>query len=71
MPWKAIGVAARPSGGLRGDLGVVFSDAGGSRSVLRTYYANKDTAIVNDIPSEARLAPHKWVRIEFPPEAKP
>ena len=47
-------------------LGLVFSDRGGSRNVLRTCYANRDTAIVNDIPSEARLHPNKWgiLRVE-------
>lgn len=44
----------------KGDVGVIFSDAGGSRNVLRACYFNKDTAIVNDIPTEARLTPHQW-----------
>ncbi len=66
VPLSALGW--RPEAGLvtRGDVGVIFSDAGGSRNVLRLYYANKETAIVNDIPSEARLTPDKWgvLRVE-------
>lgn len=51
---------------LKGDVGVIYSDAGGSRNAFRLDYANKDTAIVNDIPSEARLEPSKWglIRVE-------
>jgi hypothetical protein len=66
VPLKAIGFAPKPGTMTRGDVGVIFSDPGGSRNVLRAYYANKDTAIVNDIPSEVRLTPDKWgvLRIE-------
>ena len=66
VPLKDIGFAPKPGLITRGDLGVIFSDPGGSRNVLRAYYFNKDTAIVNDIPSEVRLAPDKWgiVKVE-------
>ena len=66
IPLKVIGCSPKPGTITKGDLGVIFSDPGGSRNVLRAYYANKDTAIVNDIPSEARLEPRKWgvVRVE-------
>jgi hypothetical protein len=60
VPLKDMGFQPVPGSFTRGDLGVIFSDPGGSRNVLRIYYANKDTAIVNDIPSEARLEPQKW-----------
>jgi len=66
VPLKDIGFAPKPGLTTRGDVGVIFSDPGGSRNVLRAYHANRDTAIVNDIPSEARLAPDKWgiLRVE-------
>ncbi|HUT37618.1 MAG TPA: FlgD immunoglobulin-like domain containing protein [Planctomycetota bacterium] len=66
VPLREIGFAPKPGLATRGDVGVIFSDPGGSRNVLRAYHANKDTAIVNDIPSEARLAPDKWgiLRVE-------
>ena len=60
VPLEAIGFAPRPGLVLKADLGVIFSDPGGHRNVLRAYYANKQAAVVNDIPSEARLEPHKW-----------
>jgi len=60
LPLKALRFAPRPGTTTRGDVGVIFSDAAGSRAVLRLYYANKDTAIVDDIPTQARLEPLKW-----------
>jgi len=60
VPLDAVGLAPARGTVLRGDVGVLFSDPGGSRTVLRAYYANRETAIVNDIPSEARLQPHRW-----------
>ncbi|MBN2449150.1 MAG: hypothetical protein JXR77_02105 [Lentisphaeria bacterium] len=66
VPLAAIGLAPRAGDLLRGDVGVVFSDPGGNRNVLRLYHANRETAIVNDIPSEARLTPQHWgvIRVE-------
>ena len=66
VPLSALGWNPAATPLTRGDVGVIFSDSGGSRNVLRLYYANRDTAIVNDIPSEARLTPDKWgiVKVE-------
>jgi hypothetical protein len=66
VPLAELGLKPVPGTALRGDLGVIFSDAGGSRNALRAYRFNSDTAIVNDIPSEARLQPAQWgaVRVE-------
>ena len=60
VPLAAIGLRPQPGATLRGDVGVIDSDAGGSRNVLRTRYGDQDVAIVNDIPSEARLNPTNW-----------
>lgn len=67
VPLANLSFAPRPGLFTRGDAGVIFSDPGGSRDVLRAYYANRDTAIVNDIPSEARLDPHRWGAVEVAP----
>jgi sugar lactone lactonase YvrE len=64
VPWRELG--GRPPAGakLRGDLGVIWSDAGGSRNVFRCALFNTDTAITNDLPSEARLQPAGWGVLE-------
>jgi hypothetical protein len=64
VPLAAVGLVPQPGTLLRGDVGVLFSDPGGSRTVLRAYYANRRTAIVNDIPSEARLEPQRWALLK-------
>jgi hypothetical protein len=66
VPLSAIGFTPEAGALTKGDVGVVYSDAGGTRNVLRIDYANKETAIVNDIPTEARLQPHHWgvVRVQ-------
>lgn len=57
----------KPGTPLRGDVGVLFGTEGGGRTILRSYYANKDTMVVEDVPSEARLAPANWTVMEVKP----
>jgi hypothetical protein len=66
VPLAALGLTPAAGTLLKGDIGVIFSDAGGARNVLRVDYANRDTGVVNDIPTEARLQPQKWgvIRVE-------
>lgn len=67
IPWTAIGLAPPAAGeALRGDMGVLFSDPSGARTIRRRYLFNHETGIVDDIPSEARLTPQRWGRVQFP-----
>jgi sugar lactone lactonase YvrE len=50
---------------LIGDVGVIFGSESGNGARLRLYWANKETAITSDIPSEAALAPANWGRFRF------
>jgi hypothetical protein len=52
---------------IRGDIGLLRGE--GERTVERVYWSNDDTAIVSDVPSEARLQPANWG--EFHLMAKP
>jgi len=61
---SAIGFTPAPGAVTRGDLGVLFSDAGGSRTIRRVYVANRDTSVTDDIPAEVRLEPAKWATLE-------
>jgi hypothetical protein len=60
VPLAAIPLPLTAGRPLRGDVGVLFSDASGTATVLRAYYYNRDTAVVNDLPTEARLVPARW-----------
>jgi len=60
IPLEALGL--KPAAGmvLRGDVGFISSDADGRINTARTYWANKATNLVNDLPHEAWLWPHAW-----------
>jgi hypothetical protein len=64
VPWNEIGFVPAAGVKTRGDVGVLFGTDGGGRTILRAYAANKDTAIVEDVPSEARLVPAQWTTME-------
>ena len=48
---------------IKGDLGVLRGD--GTTTLSRTYWSNKATAIVSDVPSEAQLTPSLWGTLTF------
>ena len=50
---------------MRGDLGFISSDEAGTINSARTYWANKDTNLVNDLPQEAWLYPATWGLLTF------
>lgn len=68
IPWAELGLAP-PTGGdtLRGDVGILFSDPSGTKTIRRRYLFNAETGIVDDVPSEVRLAPQRWGGIRFAP----
>lgn len=43
---------------IKGDLGILRGD--GEQTIARTYWSNKATSIVSDVPSEAELTPAQW-----------
>ena len=61
IPWADLGMAAPAKGSkLQGDLGVILSDKAGSQAVRSCYLFNRDTGVVNDIPSEVRVVTPNW-----------
>jgi hypothetical protein len=66
VPLKAIGLAAPAAGqAIRGDLGVIYSDAQGRTNAARTYWCNPNTNLVSDLPLEAWLYPATWGELTF------
>ena len=49
----------------RGDVGRVMGDQTGTAASARVYWANKNTAILSDLPSEAALQPRLWGLLRF------
>jgi hypothetical protein len=49
----------------RGDVGRIYGDATATRAARREYWANKNTHIMSDLPSEAMLQPSLWGVFRF------
>ena len=60
IPWKTLGIVPQAGLQLKGDLGVLRGDAGGTQTIARQYWSNKATGLVNDVPGEADLTPELW-----------
>ncbi|MCY3017696.1 MAG: hypothetical protein NTW87_01515 [Planctomycetota bacterium] len=63
LPLAALGVMLRPNLALRGDVGVTHGDPGGVRTRLRTYWANQQTGLVDDVVFELQITPRNWGEI--------
>jgi hypothetical protein len=50
---------------LRGDFGVIYGDSAGSMDLLRSYWSNQATGLVNDIPGEVSITPRLWGTLNF------
>jgi len=67
-PFALLDAASRPdaprrdwrSEGLRADVGAIYGDADGKIDMLRTYWADKETGLVNDVPGEIIPNPKAW-----------
>ena len=66
VPLKALGIG-RPAAGrtIRGDVGVIFSDAQGRSDAARMYWSNPHTNLTSDLPLEAWLYPATWGELTF------
>jgi hypothetical protein len=60
IPWKLLGIVPKSGLKLKADFGILFANDGGTITVSRQYWCNKETGLVNDIPGEADLAPDHW-----------
>ena len=66
LPLRELGLeSAAPGVVLRGDLGVIYSDEAGRANVLRSYWANPSTGLVNDVPGETMINPSLWGTLRF------
>jgi len=65
VPWKDLNLEPKPGLKLKGDVGLLFADSGGTLTVSRQYWSNKSTGLVNDVPGEADLVPAAWGEIDL------
>lgn len=67
VPLAELGLNPANAGDLSGVLGVIFSNPAGTNRVARLYWHDKETDLVSDVPSEARLDPARWGKIVMEP----
>lgn len=69
VPLADLGWTPRPGQTYRGDVGVIHGDDAGTVNLLRSYWSNDATGLVNDVPGEIMLSPSHWgeLRMEDAP----
>lgn len=67
IPLSELGVDSATLKGrtLAGDFGVIFGDRDGKVNLSRSYWSNKSTGLVNDIPGEIIPPVGNWGNIKF------
>jgi hypothetical protein len=65
IPLADLGLPVRQSAILKGDFGVIYGDDAGSIDLLRSYWSNQATGLVNDVPGEIMLNPKLWGALRF------
>ena len=60
IPWTTLSI--NPSTGLkiRGDIGLLFGDGSDSHTAQRVHWVDRETNVVNDVPTEAEFFPTRW-----------
>jgi len=60
VPWSVIGVQPAAGLKLKGDVGVIFGNEGGTRNFVRSMWSDKTpaTGVNNDVPTEMRIHPN-------------
>lgn len=60
LGWKPINKQT-----IAGDIGVIYADDTGTKNIMRSYWANKQTGLVSDIAVEATFTPSQWGKISI------
>jgi hypothetical protein len=63
LPLADFGLKPKTGMTIKGDVGILRGD--GSQTLARSYWSNKATGIVSDVPSEAELTPALWGTFDF------
>ncbi|MCY3023983.1 MAG: hypothetical protein NTW87_33810, partial [Planctomycetota bacterium] len=65
IPLAELGLAAPAGKTFKADFGVIYGDPDGTVNMLRSYWANQATGLVNDVPGEIMLNPNLWGTVRF------
>jgi hypothetical protein len=58
VPLKSLGLRSAAAQEILADIGLLRGKEG--RTMQRVYWSDKDTVLISDLPSEARLHPERW-----------
>lgn len=67
VPLAAINLKPAALGETRGDVGRIFSDASGAKSVRRTYWSNRSAPPPGNLAEDATVQPAHWGYFRFEP----
>jgi hypothetical protein len=70
VPLAALGLENPRGKTLQADLGALYGDDAGTITMLRSYWSNQATNLVNDVPGEIMLTPNLWGTLYFEAPAK-
>jgi outer membrane protein assembly factor BamB len=65
IPVAELGLKRLSGHTFRADFGVIFGDSAGRVNLTRSYWANQETGLVNDVPGEIMLHPDRWGSLTF------
>ncbi len=65
IPLADLGLPRQGTVTLKGDFGVIYGDDAGSIDLLRSYWSNQATGLVNDVPGEIMINPRLWGTLRF------
>jgi len=65
IPLSDLGLAAPSGKTFKADFGVIYGDPDGTINMLRSYWSNQNTGLVNDVPGEIMLDPKMWGTLQF------
>lgn len=65
IPLADLGLAAPAGKTFKLDVGAIFGDPEGKMNMLRSYWSNQNTGLVNDVPGEIMLSPVSWGTVTF------
>ncbi len=65
VPFELLGLKPQPGKRYKIDFGILSAAGDGKTTVARTYWANKATGLVSDVPGEIMLTPGLWGEAEF------
>jgi hypothetical protein len=65
IPLADLGLPQPAGKVLKADFGAIFGDPEGRMNMLRSYWSNQNTGLVNDVPGEIMLSPVSWGTITF------